>query len=289
MTDSATSFGVLGSPIGHSLSPVIHSAAYRELGLDWSYDAIDCVEDALPAQLASLNWHGISLTMPLKHGAYAAASWHDPVAVSSGVANTLLRVVDGAGDESWRAYNTDVAGLVAALGEVVPSGIRAIALLGGGATAVSTVLAAAAMGTTIVRVHARNTEKAAPLIALGKQHGVLVTVVSLHDDSSWNDGEVPIDVVVSTVPGHLAGELSVPSRIRSAVPLYDVAYDPWPSPLARLWAEAAGTYASGISMLLHQAIVQIRIFMAGDPNRPLPEEDKVLAAMRDAVADRNLG
>jgi len=105
--------GLLGRPIVHSLSPVLHRAAYADLGLDWTYDAIDCGVADLPAVLAERSdWAGFSATMPLKHALLDVAAEVRPVASTVGSANTLLRGPDG-----WIAENTDVAGIVAALAE----------------------------------------------------------------------------------------------------------------------------------------------------------------------------
>ena len=105
---------MLGSPIAHSLSPVLHTAAYAALGLTgWSYDRIECREDALAGLVAGLgpDWVGLSLTMPLKRVALDVADEVTPLARAVGAANTLL--LDG----TRRAHNTDVAGIVGALGE----------------------------------------------------------------------------------------------------------------------------------------------------------------------------
>src|SRR4051794_13120797 len=96
---------VLGSPIAHSLSPALHRAAYRELGLDWSYDAIECDEVGLPAFVDSLDetWAGLSLTMPLKRAVLPLLDEMSEIATSTGVANTVLRR-----DGRKRGDNTDV-------------------------------------------------------------------------------------------------------------------------------------------------------------------------------------
>ena len=103
---------VLGRPVGHSLSPVLHTAAYAALGLaDWSYTAVDCGAAELPGLLAGLgpDWAGLSLTMPLKRAALAVADSVHPLAAAVGAANTLVL---GGGR---RAYTTDVAGIAEAL------------------------------------------------------------------------------------------------------------------------------------------------------------------------------
>ena len=114
---------VLGRPVGHSLSPVLHTAAYAALGLpDWSYTAVDCGEQELPGLLAGLGpeWAGLSLTMPLKRAALAVADSVDPLAAAVGSANTLLL---GGGR---RAYTTDVAPFSTGLSSSIDGALAAI-------------------------------------------------------------------------------------------------------------------------------------------------------------------
>src|SRR4051812_41468849 len=102
--------GVLGRPIAHSLSPVLHRAAYAALGLDWTYEPIDCGVAELPAVLADrADWAGFSATMPLKHALLDIAAETRPTAELVGAANTLL-----AGPDGWIADNTDVRGVLGA-------------------------------------------------------------------------------------------------------------------------------------------------------------------------------
>src|SRR5215210_8095696 len=104
---------VLGRPVGHSLSPVLHRAAYAALGLtDWSYDALDIGAEDLPVLLAGLGeeWRGFSVTMPCKQAAVDLADVVEPLPRLLGAANTLVRTEAG-----WRAENTDVPGIGVAL------------------------------------------------------------------------------------------------------------------------------------------------------------------------------
>jgi len=122
---------VLGSPIEHSLSPVLHGAAYQALDLrGWHYDKIECHEAGLPGLVDSMGpeWAGLSLTMPLKRVALTVADTVSPLAEAVGAANTL--VFPAAGPAGGRqAHNTDVAGMVAALQEAglrVPEDISVV-------------------------------------------------------------------------------------------------------------------------------------------------------------------
>ena len=288
---------VLGSPIAHSKSPDIHSAAYRVLGLDWSYGRFECEEPGLASLLAGLGseWRGLSLTMPLKEEARRLASVLDPVAEESGVVNTLLRLAGGAG---WAGFNTDVGGLAAAIHEAGLDATSTV-VLGSGATAVSAILAVRSLGAQHVEVVARNASAITDLVARfdgtsGTGAGAPLRVSGMplapadpDAERTSRDPEVPEPtLVVSTLPGPAARGVQLPESILGTpllgLPLFDVAYDPWPSPLAERWSAAGGVAHAGIGMLVRQALLQVRIFVTGDPGTPLEREDEVLAAMRSA-------
>ncbi|WP_244304602.1 shikimate dehydrogenase family protein [Leucobacter viscericola] len=259
---------VLGSPIAHSKSPLIHRAAYELLELPWSYGSAELTADGLETFLKSCGaeWQGLSLTMPLKEEAHRLAVVRDPVAEESGVVNTLLRL---AGDAGWAGFNTDVAGLANAI-EMAGLDARHTVVLGSGATAVSAVLAVRRLGAETVRILARNTAAAADL-------------ADRFDLGLFDAGEsAPATLVVSTLPGPASATVDLPGELMQ-IPLFDVAYDPWPSPLALRWDAAGGSAHSGLEMLVEQAIIQIRIFRNGDPDTPLPGEENVRAVMQQAV------
>lgn len=257
---------VLGHPIEHSLSPVLHRAAYAELGLDWVYDRVDVTGDGLAAFLDSLDesWAGLSLTMPLKNDVLPLLDEVDPVAAATGAVNTVVL-------ESGRrrGANTDVGGLVAALDEH-GAGHGPSAVLGAGATARSAVAGLAARGTTLVTAYARRPEAAGDLRATAEAVGVILEV------RPWSDAAAGLgaDVVVSTVPRG-AGDALAQDVPATPGTLLDVVYDPWPTPLAAAWAEHGGQVASGLDLLLHQAVLQVRL-MTG--------RDAPVAAMRAALA-----
>ena len=279
--DNLTShrLAVLGSPIKHSRSPMLHRAAYGQLGLDWTYDALEVKSGSLAMFLSKLGpeWRGLSLTMPLKQEVLPFIDDCDRVAQLTGAVNTvLLRRVNGRGTLS--GFNTDVAGLVRALAEGGITRAAHVTLLGAGATAASALMAAAELGTESVTVLVRDTQKALPLVELGRSLGV---VVDLADFSGVT--RVDSDVVISTLPGGTMLPSPLPLALRQRAVLFDVAYSPWPSGVATSWQEAGGTVLNGLGMLLHQALIQIRVFLTADPFEPLPDEPAVLAAMRAAL------
>ncbi|MUL63292.1 shikimate dehydrogenase [Mycobacterium sp. CBMA 234] len=245
---------VLGSPIAHSRSPQLHLAAYQELGLtDWSYDRIECTEAQLPDLVSGFGpeWVGVSVTMPGKFAALRFATERTERAELVGSANTLVRV-----DGGWRADNTDVDGVVGALGEV--SG--AAAVLGSGGTAPAAMVALAALGVSDIAVVARNADKAAPLVELGDKLGVRARWVALGEPLN------SLGVVVNTLPADVAAQFS--DTVAGTAVLLDAIYDPWPTPLAEAVSAAGGRVVSGLQMLLNQAFAQVEQFTG----MPAPRE-----------------
>ncbi|WDV50371.1 shikimate dehydrogenase [Streptomyces coeruleorubidus] len=260
---------VLGSPIAHSLSPRLHNAAYRALGLtDWSYDRFEIDEDALPGFLEGLGpeWAGLSLTMPLKRAVIPLLDEITDTAASVEAVNTVVFRPDGrrVGD------NTDIPGLVAALHERGVEKTESAAILGAGATASSALAALARICTGEVAVYVRSERRAAEMRQWGERLGVRVR------PADWADAarafEAPL--VISTTPAGGTDALAeqVPERVGT---LFDVLYEPWPTPLAAAWEERGGQVLSGLDLLVHQAVFQFRQF-TGDSRSPL-------AAMREAA------
>lgn len=268
---------VLGSPIAHSKSPLLHLAAYEALGMDWSYEAIDVTEDALPEFIAGLGpeWRGLSLTMPLKKAVLPLLTETDRIAEQTGGANTVL--LDG---EAVRGFNTDVAGIVRALQAAGLEQAHYVHILGGGATAASALVAAAELGADRVDAHVRDLERSAWIEPLANQLGLRVRIRPFAQADRSLD--VP-DLVISTLPGGTTTEAVYTDSTRRRSVLFDVAYEPWPTPLARQWESVGGRVVSGLAMLAHQALLQVRVFVSGDPLQPLEDEEAVLAAMLDAV------
>ncbi len=240
---------VLGSPIAHSLSPALHQAAYAELGLDWSYDRLEMAEDGLVRFVADCDgsWRGLSLTMPLKVVALELGRV-TPLAAQVGAANTLVFEDDG----SRTLHNTDVPGLVWALGQVGVTALERATLLGAGATARSTVVSLSRLGARHLTVLARTPARAASLVELGTTLGVAVSVLD------WDAPLPPAEVLLNTAVAGAADALA--ERAAASAPVvFDALYDPWPTPLATA-AEVAGCrVANGLDLLVGQALVQVEL------------------------------
>lgn len=270
-----TRLAVWGDPIDHSRSPSLHAAAYRELGLPWEYGRQRVSEDEFVTHLQKLDatWRGLSLTMPLKNVAAMAAVTLDDDARRTGAVNTLLLSEDGP-----HGFNTDVGGLARALREIGVDAPARVRVLGAGATATSAVVAAARVGAGAVEVRARRPQAAAPLVALGEGLDLPVTVTGLDDSAPAS-----VDVTIATLPGGTDLGATADALASVGGPLVDVVYGGWPTPLAVAWQRAGLPAHDGLGMLLHQALLQVRVFVGADPAQPLASEDAVLAAMRATV------
>lgn len=260
---------MLGDPIAHSLSPALHRAGYAALGLDWTYDAVRVSAGHLAAHLRTLDesWRGLSLTMPFKREAMALADRISDRARLAGAANTLV-LVDG----QAHADNTDLPGAVAALRERWDGSLTAGTVLGAGATAASTGLALCETGATEITLLARSPQRAAETVAAIQRHPSRPAVRVGSLDRDLPTGEV----LVSTIPASAQGP-ELLARCADMPVVFEVIYDPWPTPLAL--AAADRVLVSGLDLLVHQAAYQFEVYTGS----PAP-----LAEMR-AAGERALG
>jgi len=268
----------VGHPVNHSLSPVLHGAAYAYLQLDWSYGRHEVRESELQGFVDGLDasWRGLSATMPLKEELLRVADSCDTAVELTGAANSLVFAESG----ERIARNTDVAGIERALRDVGLDSPRHAVIAGAGATARSVLVALDALGLTSVTVAVREPSRAAALRTLVDELGLELDLVGLSDLNRVADGA---DVVAWTLPNGVALEQLMPHEVRTRAVALDVTYHPWPGPLAAQWLEVGGRVASGRDMLLHQAVRQVRFFVSGQTDVPLGDETGVEAAMRAAL------
>ncbi|MFD7867673.1 shikimate dehydrogenase [Streptomyces sp. NPDC059783] len=267
-TDGRHRAAVLGSPIAHSLSPVLHRAAYAALGLDgWTYDRFEIDEAALPGFVAEMDgsWAGLSLTMPLKRAVIPLLDEISATASSVEAVNTVVLTDDGRrlGD------NTDIPGMIAALRERGVEKAESAAILGAGATASSALAALSRICTGPVTAYVRSRERGDEMRGWGERLGADVRI------ADWAEAAQALraPLVVATTPAGATDGLA------AAVPehpgtLFDVLYEPWPTGLAAAWTARKGAVVGGLDLLVHQAVLQVEQ-MTGRAPAPL-------AAMRQA-------
>ncbi|MDR2987342.1 MAG: shikimate dehydrogenase [Nocardiopsaceae bacterium] len=272
---------VLGSPIGHSLSPILHSAAYAALGLTWwRYEAIECDEAGLSPLLdrCGPDWVGLSLTMPLKRTVLPLLDRIDPLVADVGAANTVLFAA-----EQRLGYNTDVPGMVRALagnGVGAPTAgtaprdarqgtsaqVGPAIVLGAGATACAAIAALRDLGEREIAVALREPARAADLIAAAERLRVTVQLRPFEAASLTG-----ARLIISTVPAAAADRIASAIGDLRPVPevVFDVSYDPWPSALGLAAEQTGAMVVDGFELLLQQAALQVEL-MTGRP-APLDE------------------
>lgn len=267
------SAAVLGHPVDHSLSPVLHRAAYRALGLDgWTYERIDCDDAQLPATVDGSPEHriGYSVTMPGKFAALAYATSVSERARIVGSANTLVRR-----DGGWFADCTDVDGVTGALASFgdLPASPTAV-VLGVGGTARPVLAGLARSGAREVVLASRR-DNAGPAVDCGRQLGLEVRTLLLSDPALRDEIE-RADVLINTIPE--PGIRGLVDLVPHARRLFDVLYDPWPTAAGAVAAEAGIPVVGGDVMLLNQAFGQVELFTG----RPAPREE-MAAALAQAL------
>ena len=242
---------VLGSPIVHSLSPTIHLAAYHELGLDWSYEAIEVREGGLEKFVRSCDssWQGLSLTMPLKAEAVSACDDVDPLALQVNAANTITWNAS-----KTQAHNTDVIGFFNALKLHDAITLDSVAILGGGATARSAVAAASKFAANITAYIRDPTREESLFQAKGDGRSTLKI-------ARWDQAHEALiePLVISTTP---QGVTDVLVEFIPVVPgiLFEALYEPWPTALVSNWERNSGRVISGLDLLVEQGIEQLKLF-----------------------------
>lgn len=233
---------VLGSPISHSLSPIIHNAAYLALDIEAKYDAVEVGAGELESFMKQVrsteaNWIGFSLTMPLKEEIFKVADVVDPLALQINSGNTLIPTKEG-----WKALSTDVAGFIWALASKKITDFQRVQIIGAGGTARAAAAAVDAPGRNIEVIN-RNPKRIPDM-----QKAVTMSKLTF---TSWDSVELNADLVINTTPKSVADNLPSGSGV-----LFESLYNPWPTALAKKWE---GQVIDGLELLVHQAIDQVHM------------------------------
>jgi shikimate dehydrogenase len=240
------SAAVLGSPIAHSLSPLIHSLAYEHLGLVAHYEAIEVKAGGLESFMTRTDKNCLSLTMPLKEEAMKVADVISDVAARISCGNTLSL------DKGvWSLTSTDVSGFEYTLKMHALEKIESVLVIGAGATARAAVSSVSQFAKS-VSVISRNPEREA---AMNQASLVDVTYLPWEFTSQINTAAL----VINTTPNKAADFFT--SSINSPCgTFFEVLYHPWPTLISKAWSESSGQVIDGLDLLIHQAISQIEIF-----------------------------
>lgn len=274
-------YAIIGKPVSHSLSPMIHAAAYRALELDWTYSAVEVSEAELEEFLSSQDSiSGFSVTMPLKRALYSLGQqleWkRDENSEALKASNTLVRV-----DGTSLLFNTDVFGARSAIEQSDLAVVDNLAILGSGATACSTALGAMQVFPSITdfKVFSRSRENAAPLleqIERNSSDDAQIQWLPLQAAEDFGGA----DLTINTLPADVAREITVDIPLSGGW-VFDVNYAKSTTDFSSAWPEALRI--DGKEMLLWQAVAQIRAFLNGNIESELPVEPEVVQAMRSVL------
>lgn len=278
-TRAAATFVLIGHPVGHSISPAIHQAAYEALGLSSNrYVCVDCPdEEAVRAQLESLRRGeiaGANVTVPHKRLALALADRVDGAAREVGAANVLVPERIG-GERLCRvaAYNTDVGALADELsaGCAAP---RSALVIGSGGAALAAVAACRMLGTGEIHVTARRWRKDVPSAAWPRAHELIALGARplcwpSPPTSTWEAVVARVDLIVQATSAGMQGadpgvdvSTIIPwQRVGSRAFAYDVVYNPPSTPFLSRARERGMNARGGLGMLVGQAARAIELWL----------------------------
>lgn len=265
---------VIGSPIAHSLSPVIHRAAWEQLGIDgWEYRRAEVTEESLPPFIGQLDesFCGLSVTMPCKQAVMPLLDVIDPLASAVGAVNT---VVPSSG--VLAGFNTDVTGIASAVRRACSlagcSAPSSALVLGARATASSALAALGELGITSSTVAARRFGGPGSVVAAASRLGVTIEQILWSDSEAVDRAASSVDLVISTLPASAADPLAERLRVREGQILLDVVYSPRDTALRRAFESAGGVVAEGTDMLVFQAGAQVQLMTGRSPDTGVMRE-----------------
>lgn len=257
---------VLGSPIAHSKSPLLHTAAYRMLGLAWTYERHDVDEAGFAPFLAAHagEFRGLSLTMPLKGLGFERSETLDDNAMATGAVNTLVF------GDTLQGYNTDVVGFIEALDAAGADVGDAACVIGTGATSRSAAFALARLGVRTIHLVGR---RRAAVDAMVVWLAAFDVVGVPH---AWDAPALEVPVTIATTVAGATDTRPIPENPGL---LFDCIYAPWPTDFAARWSEAGGRVLGGLDLLVHQAAEQVILMTRVHPDNRLA----IVRAMEDAL------
>ena len=261
---------VLGSPISHSLSPVIHQVAYEFLEISAKYSAVEVSSGKLAKYLDSTapELNSFSLTMPLKEELVDLGFPTSDLALRIRSGNTLIKL-----DSGWRVDTTDVIGFQQSVAAKTNATFQSVLILGGGATARAAIAAFDSVGVSI-DIASRSEHRRVSL--LNSALFAEVAVIAFDDQIQWSK----YDLVINTSPAGAADQLVAHIAGASAL-LFESLYHPWPTALMGFWRSVGLESIDGLDLLVHQAISQIAIFTGSPVKR-----GQLAPIMREAALKR---
>jgi shikimate dehydrogenase len=259
MTRATRFVGILGWPLDHTLSPAIHNAAFRRLGLDWVYLSFPVPAERLAeavAGLRALGAQGANVTMPHKEAVVDHLDELSGEAEVLGAVNTIQQL-----GGKLIGHNTDIGGFIEFVRSDAgfdPSGKTAL-VLGSGGAARAVVKGLSDAGAERVTVAARSSERARGVAGMGRATDTLEWEEALR-------GAADVDLVVNATPLGMHGENPLPGvDFRSGQAVVDLVYEPPTTPLVQAARSRGADAWGGLGMLVQQAVAAFRIWTGREP------------------------
>lgn len=280
ITGTTKLLGVIGDPVKHSLSPLMHNAAISKLGLDYVYIPLPVAQENLAKAIAgfeSIGLVGFNITIPHKQSIIPLLSEITPTAEMVGAVNTVWLTEKG-----WKGTNTDVEGFIAPLQTVSRDWSKITpVILGNGGAARAVVTGLAELGCREIHVVGRNKQKLAEFAQSWYNSPKIATILKIH---YWEGltGLLPAaDLLVNTTPIGMSPQVenspidtSLMARLPPDAIAYDLIYTPNPTQFLKL-AQQHGAYAiDGLEMLVQQGAKALQIWL----QQPVPVD-----AMRESL------
>ncbi len=264
-------FGLIGYPLGHSMSAVIHKAGFESLGINATYELMETSPEHLVDRIKYLkrgNYSGFNVTIPHKVPLALFVDEVDKYADITGAINTIKINPD----RSFTGYNTDVLGFKAAIPDTVSLNGKTAALLGTGGASRAAVLGLSDLGVKTVDVYTRNIANSIDYMAYLRRKFPEITFTALQIDRMKDLSKY--DILVNTTPigmqGRSADLTPVEEYMLKTLPehaiVYDVIYNPKKTILLKLAEKLGYKTINGIDMLVWQAVAAQRIWFNRTPD-----------------------
>ncbi len=262
--------GVIGNPIGHSLSPVMHNAALQEMGADFVYVAFPIEAAVLSKAIRgfeAIGVEGFSVTIPHKQAIMAELVQISDLAKAVGAVNTVWKCPDG-----WHGTNTDVEGFVSPLQKMRRDWSHQNAIvLGNGGAARAVVAGCAELGFNQIHVVGRDAQKLQDFLTSFNKFTAVSSKLSVKIWDCLEDLISNADLIVNSTPIGMAPKTSSSpltttqaQKIKSGAIAYDLIYTPNPTEFLKQAASQGATTIDGLEMLVQQGAAALKIWTDRD-------------------------
>ena len=267
ITGKTQVLGIIGDPVEHSLSPVMHNAAIAKLGLDYIYVPFPVAPDNLKQAIlgfTAVNVQGFSITIPHKQNIIPLLTEITKDAVNIGAVNTVWRTATG-----WKGTNTDAFGFIAPLKKIERDWTKATpVILGHGGAARAVIAGLANLGCPEIHVVGRNPDKLARFYQSWQHTPTIISLLKIHNWDNLASLVAAADLLVNATPIGMSPNtdetpvnVNLMQKLKPQAIAYDLIYTPNPTQFLKL-AQAQGNIAiDGLEMLVQQGVAALEIWL----------------------------